>query len=69
MKDLYKDLYVVTRGIYDNYCILAVCTSKEKAIEIVDTYNMLYTSFEGEEARIEKYEDGYCYQLKDIGYF
>lgn len=64
-----KKLYVVVHGAYDDCRILAVCTSKERAMEIADQYNMLYTSYEGEEARIDEYEDGYCYQLKDIGYF
>lgn len=59
-----KELYVVVHGAYDDYTILAVCTSKETAIEIVNKYNTLYTSHEGEEARIEEYDDGYCYWLE-----
>ena len=56
-----KDLYVVVHGEYADYSILAVCSSKEKAVEIVDKYNILYpSSYEEDKARIEEYEDGCC---------
>lgn len=60
-----KDLYVVVHGEYADYSILAVCSSKEKATEIVDKYNILYpSSYEEDKARIAEYEDGYCWWLE-----
>ena len=62
-----KDLYVVTCGAYDDYEILAVCSSEEKADEIADRYNKLYHPYEEEEAGVEIYEDGYCWWLERDG--
>lgn len=59
-----KEIYVVVCGIYADYQILAVCLEKVKAQEIIDKYNHTHGSFDEDyNARLEVYNDGYCYWL------